>query len=197
MPSRASFLGLGASNVPVCVVSKWADNISGTADEATGDISLNIHLTSEVYLGVVRQVAQSALAAGFKNVYLMGDHGGGQAELKLAAEGLDPDARRRNARVYYVDLATQSGQQTNAWLKERNITPGGHAAVAETAQVLALDQGGRLIHRDRFAASAAGPEPAAGMMADVSPATAEMGRVFLGYKVSAALGQIKTLSTQK
>ena len=46
-------------------------------------------------------------------------------------------------------------------------------------------------------ASAAGPEPAAGMMADVSPATAEMGRVFLGYKVSAALGQIKTLSTQK
>jgi len=156
-----------------------------------------VSLTSEVYLGVVRQVAQSALAAGFKNVYLMGDHGGGQAELKLAAEGLDPDARRRNARVYYVDLATQSGQQTNAWLKERNITPGGHAAVAETAQVLALDQGGRLIHRDRFAASAAGPEPAAGMMADVSPATAEMGRVFLGYKVSAALGQIKTLSTQK
>jgi len=172
---------------------------AGDAIEKTGHMRFpgTVSLTSEVYLGVVRQVAQSALAAGFKNVYLMGDHGGGQAELKLAAEGLDPDARRRNARVYYVDLATQSGQQTNAWLKERNITPGGHAAVAETAQVLALDQGGRLIHRDRFAASAAGPEPAAGMMADVSPATAEMGRVFLGYKVSAALGQIKTLSTQK
>jgi hypothetical protein len=52
-PTGATFgapLPLLASNVPVCVVSKWADNISGTADEATGDISLNIHLTSEVYL---------------------------------------------------------------------------------------------------------------------------------------------------
>jgi hypothetical protein len=43
-------LPLLAANTPVCVVSKWADNITGTADEATGDISLNVHLTSEVYL---------------------------------------------------------------------------------------------------------------------------------------------------
>jgi hypothetical protein len=52
-PTGATFgapLPLLASNVPVCVVSKWADNITGTADEATGDISLNVHLTSEVYL---------------------------------------------------------------------------------------------------------------------------------------------------
>jgi hypothetical protein len=58
-PNGATFgapLPLLASNTPVCVVSKWADNITGTADEATGDISLNVHLTSEVYLTDVSSV---------------------------------------------------------------------------------------------------------------------------------------------
>ena len=82
----------------------------------------------------------------------------------------------------------------NAYLKERKIAPGGHAGVAETAQVVALDTAGHHIRRDRFAASAAGPEPVAGMMADVSPATAEVGRVFLEFKVASAVEQIKKLS---
>ena len=41
----------------------------------------------------------------------MGDHGGGEAELRLAAEGLDADARRKGARVFYVDITTQSGSR--------------------------------------------------------------------------------------
>jgi len=172
---------------------------AGDALEKTGHMRFpgTVTLSSEVYLGVMRQVAQSAVAAGFKNVYLMGDHGGGQAELKLAAEGLDADAKRKGSRGFYVDIATQSGQQINAWLQERKINPGGHAGVAETAQVMALDQGGRLVHRDRFGASAAGPEPATGMMADVSPATAEMGRAFLEFKTSSAVEQIRKLAAQK
>ena len=58
-PTGATFgapLPLLAANVPVCVVSKWAGNVTGTADEATGDISLNVHLTSEVYLTDVSSV---------------------------------------------------------------------------------------------------------------------------------------------
>jgi len=172
---------------------------AGDAVEKTGHMRFpgTVSLSSEVFLGVMRQVAQSAVAAGFKQVYLMGDHGGGQAELRLAAEGLDPDARRKGARVYYVDVATQSGQQMNAYLAERKITPGGHAGVSETAQVVALDKDGRHIRRDRYAASAAGPEPAAGVLVDPTPANADMGRVFLDYKVASAVEQIKKLATQK
>jgi len=172
---------------------------AGDAVEKTGHMRFpgTVTLSSEVFLGVMRQVAQSAVAAGFKQVYLMGDHGGGQAELRLAAEGLDTDARRKGARVYYVDIATQSGQQMNAYLAERKITPGGHAGVTETAQVEALDKDGRHIRRDRFAASAAGPEPAAGVLVDPAPATADMGKVFLDYKVASAVEQIKKLAAQK
>jgi hypothetical protein len=43
-------LPLFASNVPVCVVSRWNGDIRGTADEATGATSLDIHLFSDVFL---------------------------------------------------------------------------------------------------------------------------------------------------
>jgi creatinine amidohydrolase len=172
---------------------------AGDAVEKTGHMRFpgTVSLSSEVFLGVMRQVAQSAVAAGFKQVFLMGDHGGGQAELRLAAEGLDPDARRKGARVYYVDVVGQSGQQMNAYLAERKITPGGHAGVTETAQVVALDTDGRHIRRDRYAASAAGPEPAAGALVDPTPATADMGRIFLDYKVASAVEQIRKLAAPK
>src|SRR5262245_29252180 len=51
----------------------------------------SVSLSSEVFLGAVRQIALSAITAGFKEIYLMGDHGGGQSELKLA-----PKAWMRN-----------------------------------------------------------------------------------------------------
>ena len=78
-----------------------------------------ISLSSEVYLGVVRQVALSALSAGFTQVYLMGDHGGGTAELRVAAESLDADWRGKGARVRFIDTQTKPTQQMNAYMKER------------------------------------------------------------------------------
>src|SRR6476660_7366486 len=100
-----------------------------------------VSVSSELFMGVMRQVALSAVAAGFKNVFLMGDHGGGQNELKLAAENLDADWKAKGVRVFYVaDLQAKATQQTNAYLAERKIAPGGHAGVAETSQVMLLDQ---------------------------------------------------------
>ena len=81
----------------------------------------------------MRQAAQSAAAAGFKNIFLMGDHGGGQVRVargrrkrgcRLAREG--------RSRLLRLDVNTKAGQQINAYLKEKNIVGGGHAAVAET-----------------------------------------------------------------
>lgn len=151
-----------------------------------------ITLSSEVYLGVMRQLALSAIAAGFTHVYLMGDHGIGQAEIRLAAESLDGDWRARGVRVHFVsDLYTKSAQQMNAYLKEHAIRGGGHAGVAETAQVMFLDTAHTLIRPDGMAVSAAGPEPATGVGGDPSPATAEMGRIFLEYKIDAAVEQMR------
>ena len=62
-------------------------SMAGDPIEKTGHMRLpgTISLPSEVFLGVIRGVALSAISAGFKNVYVLGDHGGGQSELRLAA----------------------------------------------------------------------------------------------------------------
>jgi creatinine amidohydrolase len=61
--------------------------VTGNALTRTGHMRFpgSVSLPPEVFFGVVRGVGQSALTAGFKVVALMGDHGGGQDELALAA----------------------------------------------------------------------------------------------------------------
>lgn len=148
-----------------------------------------VSLSSEVFMGLMRQVALSALSGGFKNVVLMGDHGQGQSEMKLAAESLDAEWRGKGAHVYYVTFA-KATQQTNAYLAERKIPGGGHAGVAETAQLLFLDSG-KGIRKDKLTAAKGQPEPSTGINGDPSPATAEMGKVFLDFKIADATEQIR------
>jgi len=43
-------LPLFANNVPVCVVSRWRQDVTGTVDVATGDTAIKVGLFSDVYL---------------------------------------------------------------------------------------------------------------------------------------------------
>jgi creatinine amidohydrolase/Fe(II)-dependent formamide hydrolase-like protein len=173
-------------------------SMAGDPIEKTGHMRLpgTISLPSEVFLGLVRGVAMSAISAGFKNVYLLGDHGGGQAELRLAAETLDADWRAKGVHAYYL-TNTAAAQKISAYLAERKVPAGGHAGVAESAQVMFLDQSQRLMRRDKFPVAAAGPESATGTNGDPSLATAEMGRAFLDFKVMDAVEQIRKLGAAK
>src|SRR5262249_45848890 len=144
-----------------------------------------VSLSSEVFMGVMRQVALSALSGGFKNVFLMGDHGGGQSELKLAAETLDAEWRGKGSHVYYVAF-TKATQQTNAYLAEHKI-PGG---AAKTAPPPSLKKG-RGTRRDKRTAAGGKRGPSTGINGAPSPATAEMGKMFLDLKVADASEQIK------
>src|SRR6516164_2082456 len=49
----------------------------------------SVSIDTETFQVVMRQVAQSALAAGFKDVFLMGDHGDEQNALRAAAKDLE------------------------------------------------------------------------------------------------------------
>jgi creatinine amidohydrolase/Fe(II)-dependent formamide hydrolase-like protein len=155
-----------------------------------------ISLPSEVFLGVVRGVAASARSAGFKTIVLMGDHGGGQNELGLVAQNLDGEWRGGGVRELYVPQ-TAAAAQIAAWLKERNIPAGGHAGVAEAAQVLALDEGRKYLRPDKYAAFAAGPDAATGgAPVSLAPITAEMGRAFLDMKINDAVAQARKLTAK-
>jgi len=53
------------------------------------------------------------------------------------------------------------------------------------------------IRRDKLGAGKGLPEPQTGINGDPSPSTVEMGKVFIDYKVSAAVDQIQKLSAAR
>lgn len=151
-----------------------------------------VSLSAEVFETVVRQVAVSAIAAGFRQVYLMGDHGGGQNELRRAAESLDKEARPKGIRVHYVpDLYFKEKEQMRAYLAMRGIPFDAHAGTDDTSEIMFIDSAGKWIRRDKLAASDSTQRPRTGVDGDPTKATPEMGGVFIGYKVANALAQIR------
>src|SRR5580700_244332 len=58
-------------------------------NNASADLPGTIGLTPALFAQINEQVAEQLIKTGFKNVVLMGDHGGGQNELKEVAERLD------------------------------------------------------------------------------------------------------------
>jgi creatinine amidohydrolase len=174
-------------------------SMAGEPIQKSGHMRLpgTISLSSEVYVGLMRQVALSAISAGFKNVFIMGEHGQGQGELKLAAESLDAEWRNKGAHVFFVpDVNGKANQEIDAYLTEHKLRPGGHAAVGETSQMMFLDEAHRWIRPDKLAVSKAGPTSETGVN-DPSGATPEIGRVFLDFKINDAVAQIRQLLTPR
>jgi creatinine amidohydrolase/Fe(II)-dependent formamide hydrolase-like protein len=170
-------------------------SMAGDPIEKTGHMRLpgTISLPSEVFLGVIRGVALSAISAGFKNVYVLGDHGGGQSELRLAAETLDADWRGKGVHVYYISNSGRrtEGERVSGRAEDcarrscrRRRERAGHVPrsteVDAEGQVLGGGRGSR--ERDRHQR-----RPAL--------ATAEMGKAFLDIKAMDAVEQIRKVTT--
>lgn len=175
---------------------------TGSSELRTGHMRFagSISISDEMFLGVIRQVAQSALAAGFKNVFIMGDHGGGQKDLRLAAELLDQDEDKSDpaVHVYYVpDLYYKEKQQMKAYLAEHGIPYDAHAGTDDTSEVMFLDSK-KWIRSDKLALSTEKNEPTTGVIGDPTKATPELGKMFIGFKIDNAVNQIhELLAAQK
>jgi creatinine amidohydrolase/Fe(II)-dependent formamide hydrolase-like protein len=174
---------------------------TGSNELRTGHMRFpgSVSISDEMFLGVIRQVAQSALAAGFKNVFIMGDHGGGQDDLRLAAKSLDEgDKPDPNAHVYYVpDLYYKEKQQMKAYLAEHGIPYDAHAGTDDTSEVMFLDAK-KWIRADKLAVSTERDEPTTGVDGDPTKATPELGKMFIGFKIDNAVNQIhQLLAAQK
>ena len=148
----------------------------------------SVTLPPDVFSGVVRAVAQSALAAGFKLVAIMGDHGGGQEEMARVAQTLDAQSKKSGARVLHVvDLYTRADAQFDELLAKRGIKSKElHAGIPDTAAVMFLGAE-NWIRKDQLAAAS----EANGVQGTPSLATAELGKLYLDMKIESAVSQIK------
>ncbi len=155
----------------------------------------SVTLTPQTYRSVVHDVALSAADAGFRNIFIMGDHGDGQDVLGMVARDLDSQWRPKDVRVFYVpDLYFKEKQQARAYAASHELpTHDVHAGADDTSELMALDAQHRWIRTDKLAPSAGEQTARTGVDGDPSKASAQLGDIFLQYKVDDAVAQIRQL----
>jgi creatinine amidohydrolase len=94
----------------------------------------------EVFKQVKTAEIRSMAWSGFKHIFVMGDHGGGQRQMKEAAEDMDKEFSPRGIRVHYVpDFYSKYQDDVQMYLYEHKLPVGGHGAVMDTSKMLFLE----------------------------------------------------------
>ena len=87
-----------------------------------------VTLATELFAKINEAVVESMVKNGFKHVILMGDHGGGQKELKELAERLEPRYAGEGVHVFYCgDVYSKANGDFSDWLAKNGLPSGGHA----------------------------------------------------------------------
>ena len=171
--------------------------ITGDLTQKTGHMRFpgSVSLTPQTFQSVVHDVAMSAADAGFRNIFLMGDHGGGQDELAAVAKELDAQWKPRRVRVFYVpDVYFKERDQAKAFAASHGLpTTDAHAGFDDTSQLMALDAPHRWIRSDKLARSTGAQTAITGVDGDPTGSSPAFGDVFLQYKIDDAVAQIRQL----
>lgn len=109
-------------------------------NNASPDLPGTVGITSDTFKEVNKEVAEQLIRNGFKSVVLMGDHGGGQKQLGEVATELDAKYSPQGIRVVYCDDAYEkSNADYDAWLAKNGYSPGGHASINDTSEMMYLE----------------------------------------------------------
>ncbi len=69
----------------------------------------SVNIDGDIFTRVNEQVVDSMIVNGFKNIVLMGDHGGGQKELETLAKRLDAKYSPKGVHVYFSGVVYEKG----------------------------------------------------------------------------------------
>jgi creatinine amidohydrolase/Fe(II)-dependent formamide hydrolase-like protein len=166
----------------------------GTFDPPTGHLRFpgTISVPDDVFQRVLESAVRSVRLHGFREVVLLGDHGGTQAGQRAVAARLNREWAGTPARVHAVEeyyRASTAG--VHALLKARGYRDdelGHHAGLADTALMLAVEP--RLVRTGRWAGGAGRPD-VDGVDGDPSRASAELGQPAIELIVSRTVDAIR------
>lgn len=166
-----------------------------------------IGISGPLFAQLNEEVAEQLIANGFKNVVLIGDHGGGQKELKDVAQRLDAKYAPQGIRVVYSDGPyTQANDQFFAWLAEHGYPASTHAGIPDTSELLYLEGDQHWIRKNLLATAVGDPpqkpseprDPNAkragnGISGDARRSSYALGKRFINLKVADGAAQIREL----
>jgi creatinine amidohydrolase len=182
-------------------------------NNASADLPGTIGLTPALFAAINVEVAEQLIKSGFKNVVLMGDHGGGQKELAEVAKKLDGKYSPQGIRVVFCDgvyagTKVHPGAQADfeQWLADHGNSSGGHAGVSDTSEMLYLGGDKGWVRKELISTALGDPvqEPGErrdpnvkrvsnGITGDARRSSAELGERFINMKVDYGVKQIRQL----
>ncbi len=158
----------------------------------------SVGLSGPVFSAVNEAVVDSMVISGFSYIVLMGDHGGGQRELRELAARLDQKYRSRARVLFCGDVYEKTDTEVNAWIKEHGLPAASHGGVPDTSILMYLG-GDSYVRKDKMVAGDPVPMPAGalsfnnGVRGDPRPSTPDMGKLFFDMQVTNAVTQIRSL----
>jgi len=186
-----------------------------TPNNASAELPGTIGLTNDLLQQVLQRMVEQTITTGFKNVVVMGDHGGGQGNgamnvyRKVATE-MNAKYSPSGVHVFYCD---QVYAPANAAMEEKLAAQGYpkamHGGVHDTSIMMYLDHDGTYV-RKALLPTAVGipvgadgkPHPTAdsprnGIVGDARRSSAAIGKQALETKVDYAVKQIRTFIPAK
>jgi len=167
-----------------------------TGDPATKSAHMrfagSVSVSEATFAAVARDVAFSARATGFRNILLMADHGDGQQALAALARELSATWQAEGIRVFHVpDLYYRSAEREREYLAGRGHEAGGHAALADTSALMAIDRSGKWVRKVGVAKAQGDGQN--GIDGDARRASALLGKKLIDIKINSATTQIMRL----
>jgi creatinine amidohydrolase/Fe(II)-dependent formamide hydrolase-like protein len=123
-------------NALVAPTLPYGTNASGLGEAMPGGVSL----PSEVFKGVKTAEVESMVANGFKTIFLMGDHGGGQAEMAQVAQEEEKKLSPKGIHVYYIaDFYYKAHDDFDLYCYNHKLPIQSHGGIMDTSQMMYME----------------------------------------------------------
>jgi len=184
-----------------------------TPNNASADLPGTIGLTPEILAAILERVSEQAIATGFKNVVIMGDHGGGQPQTyATVAKTLDAKYAPEGKHVFFCDEVYAKAQgDFDKWLVEKGYPTSSHAGIPDTSTMLFLGGDKGWVRKELIATAEGDPPPPPGargqdrgqadpnapprknngITGDARKSTAALGKMAFDIKIDYAVKQIQ------
>ncbi len=182
----------------VAPVIAYVPEGSTTPPEGHMRFAGTLSVSREAFGGIVDGAARSLKQHGFKDIILIGDHGGYQPQLKTIAERLNREWSASSTRVHFIEEYYRSAQKPYAdVLRSKGLSDlqiGTHAGSADTSLTMALAP---QMVRPELLDDAAQRGPAAGTVGDPRKASLALGELGAELIVARTVEAVKAAQARR